>query len=62
MLHPTLEKVRIASAKVYKEMIKTNLSILLTIETGFNFDELEVVVQKHAGMFIWNLIFVIEMT
>lgn len=49
MLHSILEKVRIESAKTYKELIKTNLSLLLEIDVGFDFDSIGCVTQmRHS--------------
>ena len=41
LLHPTLERVRATSIRTYKELVKTNLSILLDIDSGFDFDAVD---------------------
>lgn len=42
MLHPKLEQVRLSSSIAYKEMLKSKLSLVLTIPMGFDFDDLDV--------------------
>lgn len=49
ILHPMLEKVRSTSPTVYQEMLKSRLSLVLTIPAGFNFDDLEQVPPVRAG-------------
>lgn len=41
MLHRTLQDVFNSSEKAYREMIKSNLSLLLNIEAGFDWDRLD---------------------
>lgn len=49
-LHPTLEKVLIASDVAYKELIKTQLSFLIEFENGFHFDSIYRITDTHSGI------------
>ena len=49
MLHETLEKVRSTSPTAYQEMLKSMLSLVLSIPAGFNFDDLEVPSSARSG-------------